>query len=159
MIIVNISENDINSLHYERYNHPHPRVMQKMEVIYLKGLNISNDDICRICRISKNTLRTYFKDYIDGGIDKLKEIKFYGKTTQLIHSKESIETNFMARPPHTIKQAAKRIAEITGITRSLTQTRKFMLKMGMKRIKTGAVPGKANPEEQEEYKKKRWMFA
>ncbi|MDR2763539.1 MAG: IS630 family transposase, partial [Tannerella sp.] len=35
MLELKFTEEDMQALQYERYNHPHPRVMLKMEVVCL----------------------------------------------------------------------------------------------------------------------------
>jgi hypothetical protein len=57
--------------HYERFNHPHPRVQIRMEVMY--------------------TVRKYIKEYEEGGIEKLKEINFYRPKSELLEYKETLE--------------------------------------------------------------------
>jgi hypothetical protein len=71
MLDISISESDIELLRYERYNHPHPRVMLKMDVLLMKGLEFSNEDICRKNKICGNTMREYWKQYAAGGIERL----------------------------------------------------------------------------------------
>jgi hypothetical protein len=67
MLNINIPETDIELLKHERYNHPHPRVMLKMDVLYLKGLEFSNSDITKITGVCENTMRDYWKQYAEGG--------------------------------------------------------------------------------------------
>jgi len=50
MIPIDFTPEDIDALHHERFDHPHPRVQQKMEVVYLKG-QLLHKDICRLSRI------------------------------------------------------------------------------------------------------------
>ena len=46
------------------------------------------------------------------------------------------------------------IRKLTGLSRSPTQVRLFLReKCGMKRLKTGTLPAKADPEAQEAFKK------
>jgi hypothetical protein len=40
MLKIEISETDMQHLHYERFHQLHPRVMLKIEVIYLNGLGL-----------------------------------------------------------------------------------------------------------------------
>jgi len=40
MIQINFSPEEIESLKYERYHHPHPHVQKKMEALYLKSQGI-----------------------------------------------------------------------------------------------------------------------
>ena len=45
----------------ERYEHPHPRVNQRMDALHMKHKGVSNNDICMILDICNNTLLSYFK--------------------------------------------------------------------------------------------------
>ena len=76
MINVTIKEEDKLVFAKERYEHPHPRVNQRMDVLHLKAKGYSNKDICYIADICHNTLLSYLKMYNTGGVDKLREIKF-----------------------------------------------------------------------------------
>ena len=77
MIHLEFTEEEKQSLYYERFHHPHPRVQLKAEVIWLKSQNLPHQQICQLAGISPNTWRTYCQDYQEGGIEKLKEINFY----------------------------------------------------------------------------------
>ncbi|WP_149989978.1 winged helix-turn-helix domain-containing protein, partial [Microcystis aeruginosa] len=102
-----------------------------------------------------NTLLTYLRDYEEGGIEKLKEINFYRPKSELESQKETLKKYFDKNPPATINEAVYRIEELTGIKRSPTQVRKFLKSMGMKCLKVGSLPSKADPDEQEDYKEKK----
>lgn len=58
-----------------------------------------------------------------------------------------------------MKEAAYRIEEMTGIKRSSQRARIFLKKLGMKYRKTGTIPAKADPIEQEDFKKNAGTFA
>ncbi len=45
MIQIDFTPEDIDALNHERFDHPHPRVQQKMEVVYLKS-QLIHKDIC-----------------------------------------------------------------------------------------------------------------
>jgi len=76
MIRIEFSDAEIKALKFQRYYHPHPRVQRKMEALLLKSQNLPHEQICQMTSISANTLRKYLRDYLEGGIDKLKEINF-----------------------------------------------------------------------------------
>lgn len=153
MIRINFSDEEIEILKYERYHHPHPRVQRKMEALLLKSQGLPHKQICRLTGISTNTMRQYLRAYIEGGIDKLKEINFYRPQSKLVKHKKTIEEYFREHPPATIKEAIAKIEELTGIKRSPTQTRKFLKSIGMRLLKVGVVPSKADPAQQEVFKK------
>jgi transposase len=147
MLKINILETDIPLLKYERYNNPHPRVMLKMDVLYLKSLGFSNDDICKITGVCGNTMRDYWKQYNEGGIERLKEVKFYKPISELQEHSSTIEKYFTENPPSSISQASAIIEKLTGIKRGETQVRKFLKSMNFRFIKSCSVPAKALTEE------------
>jgi len=147
MIEVNISESDMTDLKNERYNHPHPRIMLKMDVVYLKGLGLSNDLIHKITGVCGNTMREYWKQYIEGGIERLKEVNFYKPSSELQEYSGTIEEYFKENPPTSIAQASAIIEKMTGIKRGETQVRKFLKSMKFRYIKSCSVPAKALTEE------------
>jgi transposase len=154
MINLEFTEEEKNALYYERFHHPHPRVQLKMEVLWLKSQNIPHKKICQLAGISPNTLLTYLKDYQEGGIEKLKEINFYRPKSELELQRKTIKNYWEKNPPATINEAVYQIGELTGIKRSPTQVRKFLKSLGMKCLKVGSLPSKADPDEQEDYQKK-----
>jgi transposase len=152
MIQIELTEEEMKAINYERYHHPHPTVQRKMEVLWLKGHGLAHDEITRLADVSPNTMRSYFRDYEEGGIEKLKEVNFYQPQSDLVAHQDTLEEHFRKNPPATIKEAAHEIEELTGITRSETQVRVFITAMGMKCRKVGMVPSKADPDEQAAYK-------
>ena len=72
MIKIEFTEEEMQALDYERYNHIHPRVQRKMEALWLKSQGLSHKEICRLTGISLNTLRNYLRAYQQGGIEALK---------------------------------------------------------------------------------------
>ena len=61
MIQIAFTPEDIEALHQERSHHPHPRVQEKMEAVYLKSQGLLHKEICRLARISENPLRSYLR--------------------------------------------------------------------------------------------------
>lgn len=153
MIEIRFTEKQIESLRYERYNHPHPRVQRKMEAVLLKSHDLPHKEICRIAGISGNTLRRHLKDYMEGGIEKLKEVSFYKPQSEMMRYRGSIEAYFKEHPSASVKEAMAKIEEMTGIRRSENRVREFLKAIGMKRRKIGTIPAKADIEAQENFLK------
>ncbi len=151
MIQIEFTEEEIEQLHHERLRHPHPRVRQRCEVVYLKALEFPHKEIGRIMRLSQPTVRSYLKMYQESGLEKLKELNFYQPTSELNAHREEIKAEFEAHPPATANEAAERIEKLTGIRRSPTQVREFLKRMGMKWRKVGHIPAKADPERQQAF--------
>ena len=154
MIKIEFTSADKLALNYERYHHPHPRVQIKMSALWLKSQGLSHQEICRLTGISPNTLRKYLQDYFEGGIEKLKEINFNRPTSKLTEHQQKIADYFRSDPPANINEAIAKIEGITGIRRSPTQVRLFLKEIGMRTLKVGFVPGKADPDVQDDFKKK-----
>ena len=153
MLRIIFSDHDIAQLRYERYHHPHPRVQQKMEALLLKAQGLPHHVIAECVGICENTLLSYFRAYQDGGIDALKQINFYRPSSVLDLHQTTLETYFRDHPPATIAEAAAVIERLTGIVRKPTQVRTFLKKLGLKRLKTYAIPDKVDSAIQDTFKK------
>jgi len=69
---------------------------------------------------------------------------------------DSLEQYFRQNPVASLSEAVAKIEELTGIRRSRTQVSVFLKKLGMRYRKVGSVPSGADPDEQEDFKKKSW---
>ena len=153
MLRITFSEPEITDLRYERYQHPHPRVQMKMEALLLQSRNLPHHEIAACVGVSGPTLRTYFRTYLIGGIAALREVHFYQPESELERHRTTLVAHFSAHPPANATHAAAMIEELTGIKRSPTQIRIFLKKLGLKRLKTYAIPAKYDQERQETFKK------
>lgn len=158
MIKVEFAPEEIEALRHDRFHHPHPAVQLKMEVIYLRSREVTNEEIIRLCDISKATFHRYLNEYVEGGIEKLKEVNLQRRRSELADHRTTIEAYFREHPPATIAEACARIEELTGVARKPTQVRQFLKSIGMKPLKVGMIPAKADVEAQEEFKKKAWSL-
>lgn len=155
MIKINFTENEIKQLRYERYHHTQKRVQRKMEALLLKSQNIAHDKISKLTGVCPNTLRTYFQEYQQGSIDKLKEINFYQPKSDLNQYRKSLEEHFRQNPVASVNEAMSQIYDLTGIKRSPTRVREFLKSLGIKRRKIGMMPSKADPDRQDSFKKEK----
>ena len=128
MLHIEFTEEQINELRNERYNHPHPHVQRKMEALFLKSQGLSHEQIGKLVGVCQDTLREYFYQYQRGGIEALKAINFYRPESALEMHKETIEEEFRNNPPATMKEAASRIEELTGIRRSENRVASYFKK-------------------------------
>jgi transposase len=140
------------ALHYWRFHHPHPRVQLKVEALYLKSQGLLPQDICRLCALSKTTFYRYLHEYHKGGIEKLKEVPFHRRHSELADYRAIIEADFRQRPVASVAEAMERIEQLTGLKRGPTQVRQFLKSLGMKVRKVGQIPAKADVEAQERFK-------
>jgi hypothetical protein len=90
------------ALQYWRFHHPHPRVQRKMEALYLKSQSLAPAHISRLCVITKSTFYRYLHEYRQGGIEKLTQVPFHRRQSQLANYRTSIEADFRQRPPQPV---------------------------------------------------------
>lgn len=153
MLYLTLSEQDIKELDYQRYHQPHRRVQRKMEALLLKAKGLPHYQIASCVGVGENTVRSYFKQYQAGGIEALNRLEFRRPTSDLQAHHDRIEAYFREHPATPIPQAAQRIEELTGLKRSPTQVRIFLNKLGLKRLKTTAIPAKCDVQQQASFKK------
>lgn len=155
MVSIEFTEEDRQTLDYERFHYPDPRVQRKMEVLWLLSRGLSIAEVARLASISRKTVGRYAEQYRRGGIEALKRNRYVGPQSELDDHAETLREYFEKHPPSTIKEAQAAIEKLTGIRRGETQARAFLKRLGMRRRKMGAVPGKGNEEkwrEQREFK-------
>jgi transposase len=155
MLHLTFTEEDIKELDYQRYHHPHPRVQRKMEVLLLKAKGLSHHQIALCVGICENTMLSYLEQYQARGIEALKQLHFHHPTSEMQAHQDTLEAYFREHPPATIPQAVKIIEQLTGIKRSPTQVGIFLKTLGLKRLKTYAIPAKCDVQAQETFKKLR----
>jgi transposase len=151
MIHIDFTPEQIDALYHERLHHPHPRVQLKMEAVYLKSQGLPHREICRLVRVSENTLRSYLRQFQDGGVERLKRTDWAGTESELDEHRETLEDYFRNHPPRSTAQAAADIERITGVRRGLTQVRRFLKGRGLSYRKLGMIPAKADADEQAEF--------
>jgi transposase len=125
-----------------------------MEALYLRSQGVANAEILRLCGISKASFHRHLRAYMAGGITQLQRIDHYRPHSELANHRPTLEAYFHQHPPATVAEAAAKIAELTGIVRKPTQVRQYLRALGMKPMKVGMLPAKADVEAQEAFKKK-----
>ena len=153
---LDFTEEQLELLRHERFAHPHPRVQKKMDALLLKSEGLPHGRIAKFLDISENTLREYFREFLGGGIERLKEIRWTGPTSELSPFSQTIQDDFQARPPATLQEAQQRIEELTGIRRGRSQVHEFLKSLGFSWRKVGTMPAKADVGVQEDFKKTNW---
>ncbi len=122
------TEEEQQTLHKERFEHPHPRVQQRMEVLWLISQGMVYSEAARLGGVAEATVDRYVALYRQGGLEALRELNWGTATSELLNHRESLEESFRRNPPHTIAEACQRIKDETGIERKPTQVRAFLKK-------------------------------
>jgi transposase len=130
MAKLTFSEADQQALHMERFEHPHPRVQQRMEALWLISQGLVYSEVARLSGVSEATVDRYVASYRNGGLDGLRNLNWgTSSVSELVEHKESLEESFRKNPPHTVAEARQRIKDETGIERGLTQVRAFLKRL------------------------------
>jgi transposase len=123
------SQEVLDALRHERFQHPHPRVQQKMEVVWLKSQGLIHTNIARLAGVSRRTVQRYLDEFAAGGLEQLRRVPWQGPSSELVRHQVTLEDYFFENPPHSAGQAQAAIEQLTGVHRSLTQVRAFLKKL------------------------------
>lgn len=141
MIQIGFTKQEQDTLYEGYQNHPHSKVRMKMHVLYLKSMGLAHGQIIAICRITRATLSSYLKVYESKGFLGLLELHYKGQPSQLNQHSDIIKKDFSDTPVSSLSEARQRIYDLTGMKRSTEQIRVFLGRIGIRRLKTGSLPG------------------
>jgi transposase len=119
---------DLDAIRHERYHHPHPRVQQKMEVLWLKSQGCTHEDSAALADVSRRSVQRYLDEFADGGLDRVRQLPWQGRANELATHQSSLEDYFLQNPPRSTREAQAAIEQQTGVRRGLTQVRAFLKK-------------------------------
>ena len=128
MTRLTFSESERQALRQERFEHPHPRVQKRMDVLWYLSLGETYFSAARLGDVSEATVDRYVAIYRARGIEGLKQFDWTGMPSELVPHQASLEELFRLDPPHTTAEACRRIEAATGVKRGLTQVRRFFKK-------------------------------
>ena len=155
MIQLEFTKESIARLIHNSNNHPHPFVRKKSQACIMKHENIPHHKIASILDICENTLREYFQQYQDGGVDKLETLNFHKPQSSLVTHTNTIKAYLEKNPPATIKEATHKINELLQLNLSISAMAKYLKSLGLKYRKPGTIPAKADEEKQKEFLEKK----
>jgi transposase len=147
-----LSEAEIERLSYERYAYPHSMIQKRIFSVYLKAISpFSNQQIGFITGLHAGTVAHWLTVYEERGYEGLLTNNYGTNSSELEGHSESLLSSFSKEPPRSSQEAAERIREMSGIEHSPQQIRTFMKRHGLKFIKCGHVPAKADSEKQHQW--------
>jgi len=154
MLQINLSETEIQRLNYERYYYPCPTVQKRIHAVYIKATTeMSNEMIGTLVGLNRDSVGDWIRRFEQGGFAALCQFNYGTNKSVLENHADSILKSFIRQPPMNTNEAKSRIEAMTGISRSPSQVRAFMKRHGLRYIKTGHVPAKADAEKQQQWLK------
>jgi transposase len=136
------SDADLDQIAHDRYHHPHPRVQEKMEVLWLKSRGVGHTEIARLTGLHRNTVQRYLDAYYAGGLAACRQLAWTGQPSELRDHVDTLEDYFLVNPPRSTAEAQAAIERLTGVQRGLTQVRQFLKKLS---ACAGARPARSRP--------------
>jgi len=159
MLKINFSEKEKTQLLNMAFSHPHPRAAKKLLAVHMRSQGLTNQEIMKALGIhSETTLISYCHEYIAGGVESLCTVKFNKPKSKLQPYEQDLKTYFQENPPRSVTEAIEAIKKLTGLERKKSFVQKYLHQIGLRFLKTGGVPAKADAEKQEECKKNSWSF-
>ena len=125
---LSFSEGDLAIIREQRFGHPHPRVQQKLEVLWLKSKALPHAEIARLTGLGRRTVQRYLQEFHHGGLDATLEVRFAGRQSALADHTQRLAEHFAQHPPRDAREAQRAIARLTGVHRGLTQVRHSLKK-------------------------------
>lgn len=150
--LLNLSEAELERLRYERYAYPCAMIQKRLFAVYLRAVSdYANWQIGFICGLHENTVAHWVRVYEREGYEGLLTNRYGTNQSVLEVHRQNLLTAFDQQPPRTAPEAAARIREMSGVQRSPQQVRTFMKRHGLKFLKCGQVPAKADNEKQHQW--------
>jgi transposase len=151
-----IPKEDQQAIARERFCCPDPHICRRLHALHLKSLGKSHEEIAAFVDLSLNSLHRLFKKYTEGGLAAIRTLHYTNPISPLDQHKKLLIKHFEEHPPASVKQARDEIEKLTGVRRGLSRIREFLHQLGMMPRKVGGIPSRADPERQEDFKKKAW---
>ena len=102
-------------------------------VLVLMAVDMKNADIRKSIGTSWDSLAKYRQALEADDLDSLFHMPTGNrKKSEMELFNKQIDASFNANPPKTLREARERIKEITGLDRSITRVRKYLVKRGLK---------------------------
>jgi transposase len=150
--ILNLSAEEIRQLKYERYSYGDTMIQKRLMVIYLLSTTDFNDSqIAQVSGCHRNIIPIWRDKCLYEGLWSLYINNYRQPASLLEEYSELILSHLDKHPVQSVNQAVAVINELTGIERSPTQIRQFLLRHGYTWRKIGQIPGKANVGAQKEW--------
>lgn len=149
MLTLNISKADIELANYERIHHPIKAIRKRMDAIYWTSQGFGRGEVAALSGVHRNSVKNYIKQYNKGGLEALRTFGYKGFGSVLSGHRVTLEAYFLEHPVRSAKEAVSKVKELTGTELSQSEMRRFMHELGMKPLKTGHVPAKADPVAQQ----------
>lgn len=151
---LSFSPEELDTIRWGRYHADCPIVRRRHEILWLRSLDQSIVQIAQLADCAENTVRSAMDLFLEGGIEAVERVEVNSPSSSLEPHRESLKKEFQQNPPRSVNEARLTVERLTGVSLKNDAIREFMYSMEMVYRKVGTVPSKADPKQQEEFKKK-----
>ncbi len=137
---VQLTEEQKFVVNEERISHPHPRVREKMLILWLLHCGVTRQKAAEVAGVGRATVQRYVAAFRDGGLDGLRRWDVKGQVSELAAYRDLIRESFDKSPVRTIAEACDRIVQLTGLRRGPSPVRTFLKDLGLKWRFVRAIP-------------------
>lgn len=149
-----LSQEDVVVLQEAHHAAREKRKADRIKSILLLNQGFPYSEIARILLLNDSTVREYFKEYKDLGLDGLVEDNYSGSESYLtIREQQELTLYLKEQTYHTVKQIVFYVEEQYGKKYSIEGMTHLLHKLGFVYKKTKIIPGKLDPQKQEAFKK------
>ena len=150
--LLSLSAEEIQQIKVERYTYGDSMIQKRLMVIYLLSTtDLDNRTIAQVSGCHRNMVTIWRDKCLNEGLSSL-YINNYRKPESILEEyRELILSHLDSNPVQSVNQAVSEIEKLTGIKRSPTQIRQFLVRNKYKWRKMGQIPGKANIQKQKEW--------
>ncbi len=149
---LNLSQEEIQQLKYERYGYGDIMIQKRLNVIYLKATtNLGDTQIAQAAGCHRNIIPVWTDKCLYEGLSTLYINDYRKPGSSLEQYCDLIFTHLDQHPVQSINQAVAVIEDLTGIKKSPTRIRHFLTSHGYSYRKPGQIPGKADADKQQQW--------
>lgn len=124
----------------------------RIKTILLLNKGFSYDQIAEILMLDDSTLRRYFQDYTNGGLEKLLEDGRKGGLSYLsCEEQKELSKHLEQNTYYRVSDVCRYVNQTYGTIYRESGILSLLHRLGFVYKKTKLIPGKANPEKQEEF--------
>ena len=106
-----------DALDYERYPHHTPLIQRRIVAMWLNRTGLPHAPIAQLVGRPVNTRREYWRLSEEGGVEKLNKLNWSQPGSAWDEPITAWEASFRDHPPASVKEAQRKIEELTGIQR------------------------------------------
>ncbi len=111
---VQLTDEEPRIVHEERVFHPHPRVREKMRVLWSLRCGLTRQKAAEVAGVGRATVPRDLAAFRDEGWDGLRQWDVTGPVSELAAYRDQIRASFEESPVCTIAETCERLYQLTS---------------------------------------------